>query len=460
MRRCLTLVGLVGLGARARVGEMGLGPSERGPSHEEVIATADAARRGAEAIMKHSSRPRRALLALTVNNAQFPVALELAAKVMQGGTRCPAPALSQGGWLCANGYPSVDCRACCANNCTGGGCCTGRMLCESDGDVRCVMPMEERAQEWDIVFFDFSKGNSQSTTHGVLFSDLWSQHVPDGTTISRNAPVMSAKVSHVRDPGLCKLEFALKYLDPEVNDLGTFEWLLLWDGDGVAPEPTWDSCTFLRLMRASGAGMGQPALTRSSQLNSWMLDNGQWLDASGRRGGLYRYRRHAQVGFWAFRADWWTTMHGVLTEYPFMYWYVDMLPMKCLVRVRELNMPGHGATRTKNFGVVVVDATPIGHPHSIRRVGKMLRRGNGARLKVDTAYVQKFERVWFKKLHERWQCKPLYTEEQLHGETDGMLRGSGVDIKGQHIAEVPKALFRTYLGGKVKAAWGGTQGGL
>ena len=451
------------LGAEAEVvGELGLGTMERGPSHEEVIANADAARRGAEAIMKHSSRPRRALLTLTVNTAQFPVALKLAAKVLQGGTHCPAPALSQGGWLCANGYPSVDGRTCCASNCTGAGCCTGLSSCESDGDIRCSMPTEERAQEWDIVFFDFSKDSTPSVSHSVIFSELWSQYILDGTSAPL-ASVMSAKVTHIRDPGLCKLEFALKYLDPEEDDLDAYEWTLMWDGDGVAPDTTWDSCTFLRLMRASGAGMGQPALTRSSQLNSWMLDNGQWLDRSGRRGGLYRYRRHTQVGFWTFRADWWLTMHALLTEYPFMYWYVDMLPMKCLIRVKELNM---GTTyrgevgRTKKSGVVIVDATPIVHPRSIRRVGNMLRRGNGARLKVDTAYVHKFEREWFAKLHARWQCKPLYTEEQLHGETDGMLRGSGVDTYGRYVAEVPKAQFRSYLGGKVKAAWGGTQGGL
>ena len=454
---CLALLVQVALGQARR---LTVAPGDIELTEEQAAT----AKQSAEALLA-APTPRRALLTLSTNEAQFPGALQLAAQVVLGGQRCPAVSASIGGYLCASGVPSVDGRTCCDALCAEGDDCCGPVtsICATMEETRCAMPREEQPQEWDIVIFDYSMGRPRGI-NTVSFADLWSEYVP----AAGPAPDLgNTVVTRIRDAGRAKLEFARLYLDPAVGDFTEgYEWTLMWDADGIVPGAKpgtqWDACTFLRLLRASGAGLGQPAYSRKSKLTSWMLDNGQWLDNAGKLGGLYRYRRHVEVGFWAWRADWWVTMHSVLEAYPFVYWYADMLPMKCLIKVAELNLQRHldakRGQRVKRSGVVIVDATPIEHPNNWKQL--RARKEDGSKLTVNSTYISKFEGPWFAALHAQYMCKHLYTKAQLNGKTKGMLRGGGVKVNGVWVPEVAKAKVSTNKALKKRVAWGGSTGGL
>ena len=346
---------------------------------------------------------RRALLTIATNEARFAQALRLAAQVVGGGTSCPTTG------YCVSGVLSPDGRTCCSAACgrcggnqcgtfPGGSseCCTSHVTatCTTVFTTKCAVPIESHAshvQAWDVVFFDYTADRAPLDNAIVEWPELWARFAPGET-----APAIAATtaVMHVIDSGLRKLEFARRYLNPvnpggdalrigatRVDDRPTlaapfsrvaeYEYILMWDGDGrlhkgtAAPTEHWDSCNFLRLMRLSRAGLGQPAYSRGSSLTSWMLDNGQWLAAGKEKvepeiAGLYRYRRMAEVGFWAWRSDWWGPMHAVLVKHHFIFWYYDMLPIKCIVEASGLSRA------VNDTGIVVVDALSIYHPPGAR----------------------------------------------------------------------------------------------
>jgi hypothetical protein len=383
--------------------------------------------------LRHLSR--RSLLAMTVNEHTFPNALRLVAKVVNGAASCPVPSFSQGGVLCKAGKISLDGRTCCAKESSSSiASCQHRKICRTESDVMCKMPIEKRSDEIDVVFFDYSKGFTQGVSHGVDFSELLKHYVQRSDADNIDIPD-EVHISHVHDPNLVKLEFAVKYLDPAAaNGFTDYEYTMMWDGDGVVSTKTWDTCTYLRLLRASKAGLAQPAYERGSRgARSWMLDPAVW------QSGLYRYRRHVHMNFWTWRQDWWATMHGVLEVYPFKYRYADMLPMKCLINDRTLSRMPHPPVAMT--GVVVIDATPIKHPRTERRIGKRMLRGGAhveERRDVDSKYVHNYERFWFEKIHHRQECEKLYTPEQHLGDIRGMRHGGGIDLDGNWEPEVSR----------------------
>ena len=61
----------------------------------------------------------------------------------------------------------------------------------------------------------------------------------------------------------------------------------------------------------------------------------------------------SEVGFFSYRSDWWAPMHAVLVETPFVFWYFDMLPVKCIVEA------GGHSRAVNDTGIVVIDAVQI-----------------------------------------------------------------------------------------------------
>ena len=411
---------------------------------------------------------RRALLTIATNEARFAQALRLAAQVVSGGTSCPATG------YCASGTLSMDGRTCCPATCArcgsiecaaspggAGECCTAHVTatCTTEFATTCAVPIENHhVQGWDLVFFDYTAERAPLDNALVEWSALWARFAP-GEAVP--AIAATTAVMHIIDSGLRKLEFARRYLNPvnlggdalrigstRADDRPTlaspfarvanYEYILMWDGDGqlhkgaVAPTERWDSCTFLRLMRRSRAGLGQPSYSRGSSLTSWMLDNGQWLtagkEAAKEIAGLYRYRRMAEVGFWAWRSDWWAPMHAVLVKHHFIFWYYDMLPIKCIVEASGLSRA------VNDTGIVVIDALSIYHPPG------------ASTIHLDQAYIDEYEGNWFDDVTSEYKCKRIFTQEQMEGKERRMVRGGGVRADGVWIPQVTKARKRGQAG--------------
>lgn len=269
-------------------------------------------------------RNQHQLLTIATNEKRFAKGLSLAAQVILGGQNCAAAGYCSSG----DGILSPDGRTCCS----AGDCGTAdESRCTMAEEVDCTVPSEhDGVTTWDVVFFDYTAGRAPLADPVVSFAALW-HAFGEGSNVP-NVDQVVMKVLHIRDAGLRKLEFLRRYVNPIdltgdavhigayrsddqpkmpspappfAGHVASYEYMLMWDGDGeladndvpVRRTATWDSCNFLRLMRDSNAGLGQPALSwggkrkkSGSDLTSWMLDNGRWQTPEGKLAGLYRYR--------------------------------------------------------------------------------------------------------------------------------------------------------------------------